>query len=583
MGFQYTIEISNCFVRLQWLQSYPMLSSKENTKYNTASGKKSELLMPAGNLQKLKVALLYGADAVYLGTPDMSLRTKSDFSLDDIKEGVKFAHSIDKRVYLTLNIFSHNKDIQKLPDFVSVIQDINPDGVIISDPGILKYVQEKCPNISIHISTQANVCSWLSAKFWQEQGADLVVLAREVTFEELKDIRDKCPDLKLETFIHGAMCMTYSGRCLLSNYMSERGSNQGNCANSCRWNYKVHMRLKDGTTQELELNDNNIELFDFLLEEGCRPGELMPILEDERGSYILNSKDLCLMPILNDYLSIGVDSLKIEGRNKSLYYVAVVARAYRMAIDDWYENPNNWDYKNYLPELHTVPNRGFSLAFHHGRLEAHSHNYYNTSSIGSNEFAGIVTDINTTSITVEIKNKLSSGDVLEFLIPDYMQSVLLRMYEFVNIDNKKILQEVHGGLGINIEIPLSLFHLEDTDWLFNNIKINTIVRKPKLLSNIQATRLEYDSTAEKIELSGKSSKFNKLKLDKLTKQLINVSADKEKDKKTSIEKDSCCGKGCNGCLIFWNSPKYEKARTLLATKGTGRLLTKPEASKSING
>ncbi len=198
--------------------------------------------MPAGNLRKLKIAVLYGADAVYLGTPDMSLRTKSEFSLEDVIEGVEFCHKHGKRAYLTLNLFFHNKDILKLDEYIETVRRVNPDGLIIADPGVFQYVKDHAPELPLHISTQSNVASWLSVKFWQKQGAELCVLAREVSFSELEEIRKKCPDIKLEAFVHGAMCMTYSGRCLLSNFMAERGANQGNCANSCRWNYKLHLR-----------------------------------------------------------------------------------------------------------------------------------------------------------------------------------------------------------------------------------------------------------------------------------------------------------------------------------------------------
>jgi putative protease len=233
---------------------------------------RSELLMPAGSLAKLKTAVLYGADAVYLGTPDMSLRTKAEFTLDQIEEGIEYAHAHNTRVYLTLNLFSHNKDVPKLEEYVATIKDIHPDGVIIADPGVFQYVKQHAPDIPLHISTQSNVCSWLSVDFWKDLGADLCVLAREVSYAELCEIREKCPDIKLETFVHGAMCMTYSGRCLLSNFMAERGANQGNCANSCRWGYKVHLKLRDGSVKEIEIDESNINMFEFLLEEGARPG-----------------------------------------------------------------------------------------------------------------------------------------------------------------------------------------------------------------------------------------------------------------------------------------------------------------------
>ncbi|MCK5922038.1 MAG: U32 family peptidase, partial [Methylococcales bacterium] len=341
----------------------------ENTTPSNKRQPRAELLMPAGSLNKLKTAILYGADAVYLGTPDMSLRTQSAFTLEDVVEGITYAHERGKRVYLTLNLFSHNKDIEKLAVFIDTVRKVQPDGLIIADPGVFQYVRQHAPELELHISTQANVCSWLSVQFWEAQGASLVVLAREVTFNELIEIREECPDVKLEAFVHGSMCMTYSGRCLLSNYLTERGANQGNCSHSCRWNYTIKLRLKDGTLKDIELNEHNKDLFDFLLEEAYRPGELMIIEEDERGSYILNAKDLCLLPKLDDYLKLGIDSLKVEGRNKGPYYAAIVARAYRMAIDDWYEDPENWSYETYMEEILTVPNRGFSLAFHDGRLQ----------------------------------------------------------------------------------------------------------------------------------------------------------------------------------------------------------------------
>ncbi len=392
-------------------------------------------------MAKLKTAVLYGADAIYLGTPDMSLRTKSEFSLEQIQEGIEFAHAHGKRVYLTLNLFSHNKDIPKLKEYVDTIKDLKPDGVIIADPGVFQYVKDNAPNVPLHISTQSNVCSWLSVKFWQDMGAELCVLAREVSFEELTEIREKCPEIKLETFVHGAMCMTYSGRCLLSNFMAERGANQGNCANSCRWGYKVHLKLRDGSVKELEIDESNVGMFEFLLEEGARPGELMPIEESENESYILNSKDLCLMPKLDQYLALGVDSLKVEGRNKSVYYVAVVARIYRKAMDDWARDPENWNPQSYMAELMNVSNRGYTLAFHDGRLTNYAHNYEQTQTLGEWEFAGFISETVDDAFHVEVKNKIVAGDVLEFLPPDGEDTILLRVYEFENVVNGKITSE----------------------------------------------------------------------------------------------------------------------------------------------
>ncbi|WP_020593129.1 U32 family peptidase [Kiloniella laminariae] len=531
---------------------------------------RAELLMPAGSLEKLKIAILYGADAVYLGTPDMSLRTKSDFSLEEVIEGVRFAHNHGKRAYLTLNLFSHNKDIAKLPLFIETIRAVEPDGVIIADPGIFNYVREEAPELELHISTQANVCSWLSVDFWQKQGASLCVLAREVTYDELCEIRKKCPDIKLEAFVHGAMCMTYSGRCLLSNFMAERGANQGSCANSCRWHYKVHMKLKDGTIKELELTEENLQLFEFLLEEECRQGELMPIEEDERGAYILNSKDLCLMPRLDDYLKIGVDSLKIEGRNKSAYYAAVTARAYRQAIDDWYQSPEDWSPDPYMEELSTVPSRGYTLAFHEGRLRNHAHNYDHTKTFADYEFAGLVTDLDQIGIHVTVKNRLEAGDVLELLPPGGLQVVLIRLYSFEDARTGHIDDVINAGQKPVILLRWSLFDQENIERLKQVLCPLTVIRKEKSLSQAEWDRLKLDQTARKIELGQGSEAFYERQRDRLQNSLL-VENGERIAKTPRIGTSGCCGRGCNGCMIFWHDPLYDKARKLLAQKKQGQL------------
>jgi len=532
--------------------------------------------MPAGSLAKLKTAILYGADAIYLGTPDMSLRTKAEFTLEQVGEGIEYAHAHNKRVYLTLNLFSHNKDVPKLEEYVATIKELKPDGVIIADPGVFQFVKERAPELPLHISTQSNVCSWLSVKFWKDMGADLCVLAREVSYAELCEIREKCPDIKLETFVHGAMCMTYSGRCLLSNFMAERGANQGNCANSCRWGYKVHMKLRDGNVQELEITEDNIDMFEFLLEEGARPGEFMPIEESEHESYILNSKDLCLMPKLDQYLELGIDSLKVEGRNKSLYYVAVVARIYRKAMDDWARDPKSWNPKPYMEELMNVSNRGYTLAFHDGRLTNYAHNYEQTQTLGEWEFAGIITDISDDAIHMEVKNKLIGGDVLEFLTPDGGDTILLRLYDFENTKkNGEITSELNAGSKPVIRIPFSLFDQENISELKSRLPQMTIVRKETPLTQIQWDRLKLDREAQRLEVSGKTD--NPLEpLYQKKRQALRGSLDEanktRKIKSPRIGLDTCCGRGCNGCMMFWHDPAYEKARQIMATKKQGETL-----------
>lgn len=537
----------------------------------TPTRHRTELLMPAGDLERLKVAILYGADAVYFGTPDMSLRTKSAFSLEETLEGIAFAHAHGKRAYLTLNLFTHNKDIPKLESYIATLHTVKPDGVIVADPGVFQYIKDHAPELELHISTQANICSWLSVDYWKRQGASLCVLAREVSYAELVEIREKCPDVKLEVFVHGAMCMTYSGRCMLSNYMVERGANQGNCANSCRWKYKVHMRLKDGSIHELELTDETRELFDFFLEEEHRPGELMPIEENDEGTYILNAKDLCLMPKLDEYLRIGVDSFKVEGRNKSAYYVAMVARTYRKAIDDWYRDPTHWSPEPYMKILETVQNRGYSLAFHDGRLTHYAHNFADTHSLAGWEVAGIIERVDDEACYLAVKNKLVAGDVLEFISPYEGRSILLRMYTFEETRKGKILEEVHAGQKPVIRIPYALFEQEEASTIKKLLPPLTLVRKEKALSAEEWNRLKLDKEALALE-QGKGSESSYQQKREALHEALAFQQSERQLKTPRIGVDGCCGRGCNGCLMFWHEPVYTRARELLAQKKAGEML-----------
>ncbi len=534
---------------------------------------KSELLMPAGSLEKLKIAVLYGADAIYMGTPDMSLRSKSDMTLDDVVEGIEFAHKYGKRVYLTLNLFSHNRDVEKLPQYIETVRYVKPDGLIIADPGVFMFVKQQAPELELHISTQANICSWLSVKYWQDQGASLCVMAREVTYDELAEIRQKCPDIKIEAFVHGAMCMTYSGRCLLSNFMVERGANQGSCANSCRWKYKVHAKLKDGSLQEMEINDENRKDYDFYLEEEERPGEFMQIDEDNRGSYILNSKDLCLMPHLDDYLKIGIDSLKVEGRGKSPFYVAVVARAYRQAIDDWYDDPESWNSNDYMEELLSVPNRGYTKAFHDGRLADISHNYDETATLAEWEYAGQIKQITDDAFIVEIKNKLVAGDVMCFLPPSSASPIFLRLYEYILAGNGKIVDNVHGSLKQFVRIDFEKFEHEDIEYLKSVLPEMTIIKKERPLSAAQWARLKYDAAAADIE-NGRGSEISLAKQKNNLREKIEIRDETRTPRLRKNVVEGCCGRGCNGCLVFWHDPLYKKARIKLQAKKQGEKMAK---------
>lgn len=541
--------------------------------------KKPELLLPAGTLDRLKTAILYGADAVYCGTPDMSLRVKSAFSLEDLVEGIEYAHAKGKKVYLTLNLFSHNKDIEKLPQFIETVKAVKPDGLIVSDPGVFQFVKQYAPELELHISTQANVCSWLTVDFWKSQGASLVVMAREVSFEELAEIRQKCPDIKLETFVHGSMCMTYSGRCLLSNFMAERGANQGSCAHSCRWGYKLKIKLKDNTEHEIEINEDNKDLFDFFLEEEIRPGALMPFEEDVNGSYILNSKDLCLLPKLDEYIKLGLDSFKVEGRNKTEFYAGSVARVYRAAIDDYVRDPQNWRADDYMDEINSVANRGYTLAFHEGRLTNLAHDYESTGSTSFYEYAARVIDFDDDSIILEGKNRLDAGDVLEFLSPYQRDPILLRIYEFKKVKQStsggyvdhEISDKLHAGQKPMFKIPVADFHLFKPEKIKELLVPMTLVRKEKM--NIEAEKLKVESRQLSHQLEAgeiREEKYENKRKKYFT--ALEVGDEQISPRTPRIGADGCCGKGCNGCLIFWHDEKYAKAREILKTKKIGEML-----------
>jgi len=533
---------------------------------------RSELLMPAGSLTKLKTAILYGADAVYAGTPDLSLRTKSSFTLEELIEGVEYVHAHGKRIYLTLNLFTHNSDIEKLPLFIETIRKVNPDGAIISDPGVFQYVRQHAPEIEAHVSTQANVCSWLTVDFWKNQGASLVVLARETSFGELAEIREKQPEIKLEAFVQGSMCMTYSGRCLLSNFMSERGANQGNCAHSCRWKYRLNLRLKDGTEKEIEITDQNADLFEFLMEEQFRPGELFPIEEDNFGSYILNSKDLCLMPVLPEYLKLGVDSLKVEGRNKSEYYAAITAKAYRHAIDSWYDDPDNWDPDPYLKELYTLQNRGYTMGFHEGRLEAVAHNYDRTKPVGGWQFGGVIKEWDGDEMIFEVRNFMIPGDVLEFLPPHEMEPIRLRVYDFIDGQTGEQTDKVSAGQGKSIRLHVSLFDQEDPEGLKKRLPALTVARRETPMSEEERASRLAEIRAQELERGLITEAEYRAIMDdpELLGKRISMKTNLGKSPKQGV--DGCCGKGCNGCLLFWQDPKYEKAREKMKGKKIGEML-----------
>lgn len=363
--------------------------------------KKVELLAPAGDLEKFKTAIQYGADAVYLAGDKLGLRTASkNFSLDDIKEATKLAHDLDKKVYLTLNVISHNKDLEGVDEYIQSLDEAGVDAFIVSDPGIFQKVKTLAPSKEIHISTQANITNTATVEFWKSLGADRVILARELSLEEIKEIKDEVKDsIMIEAFVHGAMCMSYSGRCLLSNFMTGRSANMGDCAHPCRYKY-------------------------YLMEE-TRPGEYYPITEDEKGSYIMNSKDLCMINYIPELVEAGVDSFKIEGRVKSEYYVATVINQYRRAIDDFYEDIEKYKYNRdnniYLEEIMKVSHRDFTTAFFFGDVKEASLTYDNSSYIRLYDFIARVLDYDEDKklMKVQERNKFSIGDEVEIFGPKF--------------------------------------------------------------------------------------------------------------------------------------------------------------------
>lgn len=357
---------------------------------------KPELLAPGGSLEKLKTAIDYGADAVYIGGEAFSLRVAAEnFSNDDMREGIKYAHDRGKKVYLTANILPHNSDIDEFEAFITEIKDYGFDAVLIADLGLFDMMREYAPEIPIHVSTQANNINYRSAIMWHKMGAKRVVLAREMSFKEIAEIREKIPeDLELEAFIHGAMCISYSGRCLLSNYMTGRDSNMGACAHPCRWNYK--------------------------LVEETRPGEYMDVFENERGTFIFNSKDLCTIRHIPELVQSGIASFKIEGRVKTSYYVATVVGAYRRELDRYFADPDNYVFNEAeFDELCKVSHRPYTTGFYFGKPDENSQVYTSSSYIRDYDLIGIVQsyDSETGIATVTQRNRFFKGDEIEIIQP----------------------------------------------------------------------------------------------------------------------------------------------------------------------
>ena len=359
--------------------------------------KKPELLIPASSLEVLKTAVIYGADAVYIGGEAFGLRAKAkNFSKEDIIEGIAFAHEHQVKVYITANILAHNDDLEGAREYFKELRTVKPDALIIADPGMFMIAKEECPEIELHISTQANNTNYLTYRFWHAQGASRVVSARELSLREIKEIRNQIPDeLEIESFVHGAMCMSYSGRCLLSNYFTGRDANKGECTHPCRWKYS--------------------------LVEETRPGEYMPVYENERGTYIFNSKDLCMIEYIPELVDAGINSLKIEGRMKTALYVATVARTYRKAIDDYfiseelYRNHMDW----YKSEIAKCTYRQFTTGFYFGKANENTQIYDTNTYINEYIYLGTVESVDENGYAkLQQKNKFQVGDTIEIMKPD---------------------------------------------------------------------------------------------------------------------------------------------------------------------
>lgn len=397
---------------------------------------KVELLAPAGSLAKLKYALVYGADAVYIGGEEFSLRVAAkNFTADEIKEGIDFAHNLGKKVYITANIIPHNDDIKKFPEFVREVDALGADAIIISDPGMFALAKKCAPRLDIHISTQANNTNFESAKFWHSQGAKRVILAREMSFDEIREIRENTPsDLELECFVHGAMCISYSGRCLLSNYMTHRDANMGACAHPCRWKYA--------------------------LVEEKRPGEYMPVFENERGTFIYNSKDLCMIERIPEIIESGITSLKIEGRVKNELYVATVVKAYRREIDAYYKDKKNYKFNpENLEELKKISYRGYTTGFFDEKPKGTEQVYTSSTYIQNYQTTAVVKafDKQTKTVTLEQRNRFFAGDEIEFLMPNG-ENRSFKITEMTDADGNSIDVAPHPQMIVKFKVD---FDVED--------------------------------------------------------------------------------------------------------------------------
>ncbi|EQK42702.1 peptidase U32 family protein [Paraclostridium bifermentans] len=393
-----------------------------------------ELLAPAGDLERLKTAFIYGADAVYIGGEIFGMRSAAkNFNKEDMAEGVRFAHERGKQVFVTVNIIPRNEEFEQLEAYLKELEEIGVDAVIVSDPGVFSVVKKVVPNMEIHISTQASTTNAASATFWYNQGAKRVVMARELSFEEIKEIRDNSPEgMDIEAFIHGAMCMSYSGKCVISNYTTGRDANRGACAQSCRWKYTL-----------VEEQEN---------------GDYEKVLDDVDAEFFFNTKDMCMINYIPQIIESGINSFKIEGRMKTAYYVATTVRAYRMAIDEYIKDPENWEFNPmWLEELKKGSHRHFSEGFYLGKTSTRDQNYESASYVRNYDFIGVVRGHEEESglVIVEQRNRMFVGDEIEIIGP-YKETMYGKILEMYNEENEPIESAPHAKqiVKMKLDIPV---------------------------------------------------------------------------------------------------------------------------------
>ena len=408
--------------------------------------KKPELLAPAGSFEKAKTAFLYGADAVYAGTSSLSLRTRAEMQDNDLEKTINYAHSIGKKVYTAINIYAWDENYEEIVNQARMLEKLKVDAVIVADGGIIEIIKKEAPSIEIHISTQANIVSAHTANFWYKNGAKRVILGRELNKKQIKEIIDETPkDLETEIFVHGAICFGYSGRCFLSDFLAGRSANLGDCAQSCRWAYNVYV------------------------EEHNKPGNLMPVEYDDKGTYIFSSKDLCLIKEIPEIIEMSVDSLKIEGRLKTEYYLASVVNAYRNAIDDYIKNPKDYDYTKYLKELEKTKTRGLTTFYFNDRNNKDIQEYGGRQYNELYEFGGKIIKYEENKTVGEIRNRMQVGDEMELLIPYKFEPIKFKIEKLWDAETNEEVDHVSPGVKgqqILLHIPIKC----EKDWILRRVK-----------------------------------------------------------------------------------------------------------------